>query len=194
MDLMDGSLLDLLEVYNAELQQPMAAAHVCFFLAQAAEALDFLNARQHAFNGQRVALRHCDVKPSNLLVQGQNVKLADFSLAVPATATMTPHRPSGTLMYSAPEIFHGWLSDKSDQYSLAISYYQLRTGRFPFHDTPATFSKTYVRPAPDLARVGSAERAVLGRALTAVPQDRWPSCGEMMRHLSACCTPAVAAG
>jgi serine/threonine protein kinase len=189
MEIMDGSLLDLLGVYLHELDQPMSAEHVAFFLSQAADAIDFLNARQHTINGQRVAFRHCDIKPNNLLVRGNMVKLADFSLAFPTASTMAPYRPCGTLVYGAPEVFQGFLSDRTDQYSLAISYYQLRTGRLPFHDTPASFTRSYVRPAPDLSYVTPAERDALSRALSPVPQNRWPTCREMMRQLSACCRP-----
>ena len=42
----DGSLLDLLEEYYTEFNQPIMADHLCFFLSQAASAIDFLNARQ----------------------------------------------------------------------------------------------------------------------------------------------------
>jgi serine/threonine protein kinase len=186
MEIAEGSLLDLLDAYYAELGQPITAEHVCFFLRQAAEALDFLNARQHMVNGQRVAFRHCDVKPSNLLVKGNNIKLADFSLAVPTSATMRPHRPMGTLGYSAPEIFQGWLSDRTDQYSLAVSYCQLRGGRLPFPDTPANYAKDYTRPAPDLAMLSPPERPIIRRGLAPVPQDRWRSCTEMIEQLAAC--------
>ncbi len=112
-----------------------------------------------------MAVRHCDVKPSNLLVCGQIVKLADFSLAVPTTATMWYHRRCGTPRYCAPEVFQGWLSDRTDLYALAISYYQLRTGCFPFPDTPATIDAGYVRPEPDLSEVTHPEREVLRRAV-----------------------------
>ncbi len=187
MDLCDGSLLDLLDVYLRELDAPMSPDHVCFYLGQAAEAIDFLNSRRHEVHGQRMAVRHCDVKPSNLLITGQAVKLADFSLAVPTTATMWYHRRSGTPVYCAPEVFQGWLSDRSDQYALAVSYYQLRTGRLPFHDTPGAITPHYVRPVPDLSGVSAAEREVLRRALAPVPQDRWPACAEMMQRLNASC-------
>jgi serine/threonine protein kinase len=96
---------------------------------------------------------------------------------------MTPNRRTGTLHYSAPEIFQGWLSEKSDQFSLAVSYYQLRTGRLPFLDTPTRFTSAYVRPAPDLSLVTKQEREILERALAPTPHDRWPSCRAMLQAL-----------
>lgn len=183
MELADGSLDDLLSVYDSELHTPLPPDHLCYFLRQAAEGIDFLNKRQHLVNEQRVAYRHCDIKPSNLLVVGTTIKLSDFSLAVQTSSPMWYCRRAGTLAYAAPEIFQGWLSDKSDQYSLAVTYYQMRTGKLPFLDTPARFDSRYVRPAPDLTPFPEAERATLARAFASVPQDRWPSCGEFIDRL-----------
>jgi serine/threonine protein kinase len=189
MEMADGNLLDLLEVCYAEFNVPILADHLCYFLTQAAEAIDFLNARRHMVDGQRVAYRHCDVKPSNLLVQGRTVKLADFSLSVQSTAANGYHRRAGTLHYAAPECFQGRLSDRTDQYALAVSYYQLRTGRLPFSDTPATFAADYTRPQPDLTCLTPAEQPILARGLDAVPQDRWPTCVEMMKRLTKALVP-----
>lgn len=183
MELAEGSLLDLLDVYMTEFGQPIFPEHLCFFLKQAAAALDFLNTRQHHVNDQRVAFRHCDVKPSNLLVQGQTIKLADFSLSVQATSNMWYHRREGTLNYCAPELFQGWLSDRSDQYSLAVTYYQLRSGHMPFPEEAGAMRKEHVRPAPDLSMLSPAEQPIVARALAAVPQNRWPSCTEMITRL-----------
>lgn len=176
MELAEGSLLDLLEIHGAEYGEAMPAEEVCATLHQAAEVLDFLNTRQHRIDGQRVAIQHCDVKPSNLLLCGRRVKLADFGLAAITTSRMQPHRRAGTLDYTAPEVFQGRLSDQTDQYSLAVTYCLLRGGALPFTDTPATFTKGYVRPAPCLEMLSEAERPIVGRALAPVPQDRWPSC------------------
>jgi serine/threonine-protein kinase len=140
-------------------------------------------------NGQRVAFRHCDVKPSNILVQGGTVKLADFSLAVQTTSPMWYHRKMGTLDYAAPEIFHGWLSDKTDQYALAVSFYQLRTGQLLFKDTPDRFRSDYVRPTPNLSLLTPKEQSILSRALAATPQDRWPTCADMMQRLAKAVVP-----
>jgi serine/threonine protein kinase len=184
MELADGSMLDLLEVYQQESGNGIVAEHLCQYMTQAADAIDFLNARHHHLNGQRVALRHCDIKPSNLLVLAGKVKVADFSVVAVTTSSMWYHRRVGTLNFAAPEIFQGWLSDRTDQYALAVSYYQLRTGQLPFHDTPNRFDKNYTRPQPDLSLVELAEQIVLARALHAVPQNRWPSCREMMERLT----------
>ena len=187
MELADGSLADLLDVYYTELKQPIPPDHVCYYLAQAASALDFLNARQHQLNGQRVAVRHCDVKPSNLLIVGKNVKLADFSLAVQATSSMRNHRRVGTPNYLAPELLRGILSERTDQYALAITYCQLRGGRLPFPDlVTGKVPRTYSRPAPDLSMLSLAERPIVARALDVVPQDRWRSCTELIDRLSGC--------
>ena len=183
MELADGSMLDLAGVYRSELESGIPPEHLCHFLGQAAAAIDFLNARQHMVDGLRVAVRHCDVKPSNLLLLQDEVKLADFSLAAQTTTPMWYHRRVGTLNYAAPEIFQGWLSDRTDQYALAVSYVELRTGKLPFKDTPSTFTRTYVRPEPDLSLLTNWERPIINKALQPVPQNRFTTCEEMFQKL-----------
>jgi serine/threonine protein kinase len=94
------------------------------------------------------------------------------------------HRKAGTLDYAPPEIFQGRISDRSDQYSLAVTYCHLRGGRLPFSDTPTSFTRSYVRPKPDLTMLDPAERPIVARALDPVPQQRWPSSVEMMQQLA----------
>lgn len=184
MELAEGSLLDLLDAYLTEFGTPVLAEQVCLYLAQAAEALDFLNTRQHLIDGKRVAVQHCDIKPSNLLLFGDTVKLADFGLTSLTTMSVQSHRRAGTLDYMAPEVFQGRISDRTDQYSLAVTYCHLRGGKLPFHDTPTTMKKNYVRPDPDLTMLPANERPIIARALAHAPSDRWPSCAEMMDELT----------
>jgi serine/threonine protein kinase len=185
MERAEGSLLDLLEAHQTEFDRPLDPAYACRLLAQAAVAIDFLNSRQHTWLGQRVGVQHCDIKPSNLLLFGDTVKLCDFGLSSAISTSLKPHRRAGTLDYAAPEIFQGRLSERTDQYALAVTYYYLCTGRMPFPPTPTQFSARYIRPAPDLAPVSRAERPVLARALAPAPQDRWPTCGELINRLTA---------
>ncbi len=188
MELAEGSLFDLLQASQLEFNAPLPADQVCVLLANVAEALDFLNTRQHVVSGTRVAIQHCDVKPSNLLLFGDTVKLADFGLASPTTTRFQPHRRAGTLDFLAPEIFRGRLSEHSDQYALAVSYCELRGGKLPFNDTPTQFDQHYKRPAPQLDMLSGAERPIIARALHPVPQDRWPSCREMVAQLASAVT------
>lgn len=185
MELAEGGLDDLLKVYRTEFGTPMPAAQVCYYLSQVAAALDFLNTRQHRIEGQVVAVRHCDVKPSNMLVFGKAVKLTDFGLSLLTTAPEQAHDRSGTPAYAAPEVFQGRINDRTDQYALAVSYCELRGGRLPFPDTPPTFQAGHVRPRPDLSMVPQAERSILVRALAPGAAGRWPSCTEFMARLAA---------
>jgi serine/threonine protein kinase len=184
MELAEGSLLDLLEAYYAEFNTPITAEQVCIYLHQVAEALDFLNTRQHQMDGRRVAFQHCDIKPSNILLFGETVKVSDYGLASPTSSTLKAHRRAGTLDYAPPEIFQGRLSEWTDQYSLAVSYCLLRGGRLPFTDTPPKFEPDYVRPIPDLSMLDPKERPIVARALSTIPQNRWPTSCEFITELA----------
>ena len=178
MELAEGSLHDLLDVYQAEYNTPIDPNYLCLLLTQAAKAIDFLNARQHTFNGRTVGIQHCDIKPSNLLLFGETLKLADFGLASVTTMPVKFHRPIGTPAYMAPEVYMGRLSDRIDQFALAVTYVHMRTGKLPWPPHQQSIS---VRP--DLSDLPVKERNVVARALANVPQDRWNSCSELMANL-----------
>jgi serine/threonine protein kinase len=184
MELADGSLADLLDVYRADLRTALPRDHVLPLLAQAAEALDFLNTCQHYVHDHWVTFQHCDVTPTNLLVFGDKIKLSDFGLTTALTTCEKKHQRAGTPAYAGQEVFQGRVSEHTDQYALAVCYCMLRGGRLPFPASPPTFDPRYVRPAPDLSMLDPEERPAVNRALAPVPQDRWPSCGELVARLA----------
>jgi serine/threonine protein kinase len=185
MELADASLLDVLDAYQAEYRTPIPQETLAPYMQQAASALDFLNAHAHSSEGRKVGYQHCDVKPSNMLLCGSTVKIADFGLAAPVVSMHNNYLKCGTLDFAAPEMHRGDLTDRSDQFSLAVSYYFLLTGKLPFPAPPDGFKRkySYARPAPELGLVGRDERRVLERALDVVPERRWPTCSQFVNEL-----------
>ncbi len=184
MDLADASLLDLHELYVEEFGKLIEPAKLCEHLYQVAQALDFLNARKHRIDGKLVGLQHGDVKPNNVLLVGDQAKLADYGLATPTSGPTVSCGRQGTAEYCAPEVFTGHMSERSDQFSLAVTYHVLRTGRFPYPPPPPRDQlKNYVRPEPDLSLVSYAERTVLLRSLSPAPPNRYPSCLDLISAL-----------
>jgi len=184
MELAEGSLWDLAESYHANLGSPVVPEHACLLFCEAADALDYLNARNHWINGRCVAIQHCDVKPANLLLINDSIRLADFGLATLMATELETRQRAGTLDYAAPEMFQGHVSNHSDQYALAVSYCLIRGGRLPFPDSPHSFDARYVRPRPDLSMLTLAERTLIVRALDPVPQNRWPNCKSLFDRIS----------
>lgn len=183
MELADATLLDLMLLYHNDLHQPIDPPQLCRYMWQVGDALDFLNARKHTREGRRVGFQHGDVKPNNILLVGETAKLTDHGLATPTHGNTTPCPRQGTREYAAPEIFAGHYTDFSDQFSLAVTYYALRTGTLPFPAPPNPLPKNYIRPAPDLGYVSDAEVPPLLRALSPTPQDRYPTCRDFMTDI-----------
>lgn len=178
MELAEASMLDLMLLYVDEFRKPIETDRLLRHLSEAASALDFLNARTHLWEGRKVGLQHGDIKPNNILLVGDRAKLADYGLATPIAAAKSPCHRHGTLEYVAPEVIQGYATDTTDQFSLAVTYYVLRSTTFPYPPPPPPekLARSFTRPAPDLSCVTEAERPALLRALSPIPQNRFPTC------------------
>jgi serine/threonine protein kinase len=171
----DGNLEDLRQAYQEETKRNIPTDHVLDLLEQVAVGLDFLaTVKLPGVNQSSRGLQHCDVKPSNLLLIGETVKIADFGLA--AGTSWHTHRQGwrGTPPYAAPELYHGGATLGTDQYALAITYLQLVAGDRPFW--PGDPCSTPPNMPVDLTKVREKEVPVLARALHPEPLARWPGC------------------
>ena len=108
----------------------------------------------------RSGVLHRDVKPGNVLVDGDAVKLSDFGIArlVGQSQVTAAQSIIGTLAYTPPEIFHNDPFDgRGDIYQLGVTMYEMLLGRAPFTSAAAENKAAIIRriidkPAPPLAQ------------------------------------------
>jgi serine/threonine protein kinase/Tfp pilus assembly protein PilF len=171
-------------------EKQLPVAEVLRIAEQIAGALDHAHAR---------GLIHRDIKPENILLHEGEAMLADFGIALAASASaLGPRLTSaglalGTPVYMSPEQASGDpdLDARSDVYSLACVLYELLAGEPPYTGptVQAVIAKRFIEPPPSIRRARHAvstgvERA-LSRALARVPADRFASAGELARALAA---------
>jgi len=184
MAMADGSLQDYFEAYQSERGTGIEPRELCQLLTQAALGLDFLNVQKHHLGSWPSGIQHCNIKPSNLLLFGDKVKVTDFNIASPTARAVQFGQRINVPAYTAPEVFHGRLSNQTDQYSLAATYVYLRGGRPPFSTVPEPGQMPYLRQAPDLTMLTPKERPIVAKALASAPPERWKTCGELIAQLT----------
>ena len=158
------------------------------YMEQAAQGVDFLNLNQHDVSDGRATIQHCDIKPENMMLLDDSVVIGDFGLAkVLGESQKTTTVALGTPAYLAPELLLTQRASQStDQYSLACSYYHLRTGALPFDgNLSLPFMLEVVKSGKlDFSQIsGSRERSVLRRATSLDPDQRYDSAEQFVDEL-----------
>ena len=182
---------DLAELLERE--GPLSIDRAIVLFQQAASALDAAHAR---------GLVHRDVKPGNILVSPggrpdgtDHVYLTDFGLTK-RTDSLTGLTGTGsfigTLDYIAPEQISGTHVDgRADVYALGCVLFRAFAGVTPFEresDVAVMYGHLSQPPPkvtsfrPDLP---SAIDGVLAKAMAKRPEDRYPSCYDLISDLRA---------
>ena len=151
--------------------------------------LQVAQALRHA---HRKGVLHNDVKPGNLLIDAAGkVFVTDFGLAEPINpeSSEVDETVNGTLRYMAPERFQGICDETSDVYSLGITLFELVTQQSAF-DTERrvglinAITQGEIRQPADLSReIPTDLAAVISKAISEKPDDRYQSAGEFASDL-----------
>lgn len=161
---------------------PLAPEEALSILIQAAQALEAIH---------REGIIHRDVKPSNFMVaKDGRLKLMDFGVArgdEPGLTTTAGFL--GTPAYAAPESFSGTgrLTESWDRWSLAVTAFELLTGRLPFAaDSVNAVLYRVVHEPPQIPESLSSElRSVFERAFAKDPSARFESVRAFLEALAA---------
>jgi serine/threonine protein kinase len=180
MELIDGPSLAQLVERNGPLPLPQ----VLRLLREALSAL----AHAHGFG-----LVHRDIKPENMLIDpAGSVQITDFGLALALRGKYGgATSQSGTPQFASPEQLLGERVDqRSDLYSLAavVYYALLGTPPFPGATTEQVLAQQTTNQLPQARAlredVSEAFERVLGRALSADVESRYPSAAEFLQAVN----------
>jgi len=177
MELADKNLHECLVEYQDAGRPGIPRDILLGLLDDAAIGLDHLIEKHN--------LQHLDVKPRNLFMLADRVKVADFGLVKTLERSSSSGLMGGvTPIYAAPETFSNKISKHSDQYSLAIVYIELLTGMRPFSGKNIRqLALQHMTEPPDLTMLPESDRPILARALAKDPDERFPTCVSFIRAL-----------
>ncbi|HEV2790255.1 MAG TPA: serine/threonine-protein kinase [Solirubrobacterales bacterium] len=147
-----------------EREGPLSPGRALDLLGQVADALDAAHA---------AGIVHRDVKPHNVLVEGDGAYLSDFGLAkaVDESGAASSASVVGTAQYMSPEQWRGdSIGPAADVYSLGCVLYEALTGIAPFQRAEADTE-------PELPE---GIEAAIRWAVSKDPGDRYRSAGELI--------------
>lgn len=180
-----GSLRDVLRSGRC------TAANALLLLGQVADALDFAHGR---------GLVHRDVKPQNVLVDGQRAYLADFGLTRELDGENMTRTGSfqGTVAYLAPELVAGGRGDgRCDLYSFAAMAFECLAGIPPFIrpvDAAVLYAHANETPPPISevrADLPASLDRVFERGLAKAPNRRYETAAHLVAAIKGALGSAV---
>ncbi|MGN6109654.1 MAG: protein kinase domain-containing protein, partial [Kofleriaceae bacterium] len=137
-----------------------------------------------------VGILHRDVKPENIMIRSDGiVKLMDFGIShmVDLERLTVTGQLLGSPAYMAPEHVEGRQLDfRTDVFAAGIVLYQLTVGRLPFegknpHEVLKRIAECkFIDPRQANPRIGNRLGRIILRAMSADPDARYPSVGEMV--------------
>ena len=190
--LCDQNLMERLEHYRKAKALGIPVPELLGYMEDAAKAIDFLNAPRHDLGDGPVAIHHCDIKPENIMIVGDLAVVGDFGVARILRSGGAESRSTsmgGSVAYAPPETFDNRTESSSDQYALAITYFELRTGKLPFpEESAAQVMRDKLAGCLNFSEVTPGEAKVLARATAVDPSKRFPTARAFVESLRDACS------
>jgi hypothetical protein len=178
MELADRNLWDRYKECRTQGRPGIPREELLGYMRESAEALDLMNSQYQ--------LQHLDIKPQNIFLIHQHVKVADFGLVKDLEGSHASVTGGITPVYAAPETFEGMVTRYTDQYSLAIVYQELLTGQRPFNGSNVRqLILQHIQGTPNLNPLPPGDRPAIARALSKQPQERFATCRALVDALMA---------
>jgi serine/threonine protein kinase len=175
-ELADCSLYDRFKECRAQGLIGIPREELLDYLEETAEALDVMTSKYD--------LLHLDIKPQNLFLVFNHIKIGDFGLVKDLEGMNASVTGGVTPVYAAPETFEGYVSRFSDQYSLAIVFQELLSGVRPFSGSNARqLMLQHLQAKPNLDPLPPPDRPVIARALAKKPAERFETCTSLVKAL-----------
>ena len=186
-DIIDGRLMIVMELADCNLWDRFRECRdqglpgipreeLLNYMAEAAEVLDLMY--------DRFQLQHLDIKPQNLFLLYDHVKVADFGQVKDLDGMVASVTGGITPVYAAPETFDGFVSRYCDQYSLACVYLELLSGKRPFDGTSMQqLLVQHLQQPPNLTHAPVGDRPSLLKALAKKPEHRFSGVREMVASM-----------
>jgi serine/threonine protein kinase len=176
MELADRNLWDRFKECRTQGLPGIPRAELLGYMSETAEALDLMNGEYQ--------LQHLDIKPQNIFLVHQHIKVADFGLVKDLEGSHASVTGGITPVYAAPETFDGKVTRYSDQYSLGILFQELLTGQRPFNGVNVRqLILQHLQATPDVSPLPQGDRPHIARALSKVPHARFPTCRDLVEAL-----------
>lgn len=198
MELVLGQTLEAVLSRAIERRKGMPPPVAVAIVLRMLDALGYAHALAHP-SGEPLRLVHRDLSPGNVMIgyDGQ-VKLIDFGVAQVRIDSFrtAPGMMLGTLRYMSPEqAATSEVDHRSDLYTVGAVLHEMLTGRplVPKGRALEVLEAILERPPPPLERRGvelsEALEAVVHRALSKDPKDRWPDAASFRDALRAAAAP-----
>jgi serine/threonine protein kinase len=167
------------------LRGPLPVEKTVEYAAQILDGLD---------TAHQQGIAHCDLKPSNIFVTKQGIKLLDFGAAKHTmtqpfegdTQFMTKvGHIAGTLQYMAPELLGGMAANaRSDIFSMGCVIYEMLTGAPVFPElTAATVAAAILEREPKLILTVPSLDRIIRACLVKDHQQRFQTAVDLRRAL-----------